>query len=169
MQKTFIYLSFLFFTAIGFSQNVDKDSLVKKIAEKKDSLVHKKVEKDSIAILKIVKDSIIGKWNVAAIEKAPKSAGFKQVISGYKKASFEFQKDSTLKLSTKSPNVIFNYILRSVNKSRWINNDSMILIGTEKNKYSTMKIRVIQKPDTVLFKLNERTNLPLILQVKKEE
>ena len=168
MKKTILFLSLLFVTSIGFSQSVEKDSLVEKTI-KKDSLVQKKAEKDSIAIVKIVKDSIIGKWDVIAIEKAPKSAGFKQVISGYKKASFEFKKDSTLTLSTKSPNVIFKYILRSVNRSRWINNDSMILIGTEKNKYSTMKIRVIQKPDTVLFKLNERTNLPLILQLKKEE
>ena len=126
---------------------------------------------NSTALLaqKVEKDSIIGTWKVTAIEKAPKSSGFKQVVSGYKKAAFQFNKDSTLTLSTESPNDIFKYILRSVNRSRWINNDTMILIGSEKNKYSIMKIRVIQKPDTVLFKLNERSNLPLILQLKKEK
>ena len=152
-------------TSFLMGQEQKKDSVVEPI--KKDSIV-KKVEKDT-TLIKVVRDSMIGKWNVTAINKAPKSAGFKQVISGYKKARFEFKQDSTLSLSTKAPNAIFNYILKSVNRSRWIANDSMILIGTEKNKYSTMRIKVIQKPDTVLFKLNERTNLPLILQLQKEK
>lgn len=164
-MKNFIFVIMIFTSLSLVSQEKEKDSLPDTI--QKDSLVQR-VKKDTTDI-KVVRDSILGIWNVIAINKAPKSAGFKQVISGYKKASFEFKNDSTLSLSTKAPNAIFSYILKSVNRSRWIANDSMILIGTEKNKYSTMRIKVIQKPDTVLFKLNERTNLPLILQLQKEK
>ncbi|MGC6284790.1 MAG: hypothetical protein ACON4X_03955 [Polaribacter sp.] len=164
-MKNFIVIVALCMTSFLIAQEKKKDSVVEPI--KKDSIV-KKIEKHT-TVIKVVRDSIIGVWNVTEINKAPKSAGFKQMIDGYKKASFDFKKDSTLSLSTESPNVIFNYVLKAVNKSRWIANDSMILIGTEKNKYSTMRIRVIQKPDAVLFKLNERTNLPLILQLQKEK
>lgn len=169
MRKQISFIVTLCLTISMYSQEVEKDTIVDHKVEKDSLVLKKKPKQDSLPKRKIEIDSIIGTWKVAGIEKAPKSAGFKQVISGYKKASFQFHKDSTLLLATKSPNVIFSYILRSVNKSRWIANDSMILIGTERNKYATMKIRVIQKQDTVLFQLNERTNLPLILQVKKEE
>lgn len=164
-MKNFIFIVALCISSLLMGQEQKKDSVTEPII--KNSIV-KKVEKDT-TLIKVVRDSMIGLWNVTAINKAPKSAGFKQVISGYKKASFEFKKDSTLSLSTKAPNAIFTYILRSVNRSRWIANDSMILIGTERNKYSTMRIKIIQKPDTVLFKLNERTKLPLILQLQKEK
>ena len=79
-MKNFIVIVALCVTSFLMGQEQKKDSVVEPI--KKDSIV-KNVEKDT-TLIKVVRDSMIGKWNVTAINKASKSSGFIQVISGYK-------------------------------------------------------------------------------------
>lgn len=81
-MKNFIFIVALCISSFLIGQEQKKDSIMEPI--KKDAIV-KKVEKDT-TLIKVVRDSMIGLWKVIAINKAPKSAGFKQVISGYKKA-----------------------------------------------------------------------------------
>ena len=62
----------------------------------------------------IDRDSIIGSWKVVEIEKSPNKVNFKSVVDGYRKATFQLKKDSTMVLKSGSSNAIFSYILKSV-------------------------------------------------------
>ena len=117
----------------------------------------------------IDRDSIIGSWKVVGIEKSPNKVNFKSVVDGYRKATFQLKKDSTMVLKSDSSNAIFSYILKSVKKASWIVNDSTVLVGNEKNKYSIMRIKVSKNKNGTFFNLSADERLPLVLKMEKQK
>lgn len=136
MKKYFIIFTIILFTNQIYSQNL--------------------TEKD-----------IVGKWKVVKILKKPKSPNFKDLIKSFNTATFEFEENLNFKITTSDKTKLFKMLTDMTNNSKWRLNKSKyaISIGTDLDKYSIMKIIIVEVNDKIIFHLSESE---LDLEVQKE-
>ena len=118
---------------------------------------------------KIDNNFIQGSWKVVEVEKYPTARNYKDLIDAFKKSTFIFQLDKSFILRTTNSNVLFEMMTDMFKDTSWkIGNKNNILIGTKKDGFTVMdmKINIIEKK--VSFVLSKAKGVELVFQVKKQ-
>jgi hypothetical protein len=109
---------------------------------------------------------IVGKWKVVKILKKPESPNFNDLVKSFSSATFEFEKNLDFRLTTTDKTKLFKMLTDMTINAKWKLNKSKfaISIGTDTNKYSILKIIVVEVNNKIIFHLSESQ---LDLEVEK--
>lgn len=109
---------------------------------------------------------IVGKWKVVKILKKPESPNFNDLVKSFSSATFEFEKNLDFRLTTTDKTKLFKMLTDMTINAKWKLNKSKfaISIGTDTNKYSILKIIVVEVNNKIIFHLSESE---LDLEVEK--
>ncbi|CAM1373595.1 hypothetical protein [Tenacibaculum xiamenense] len=114
------------------------------------------------------KEMIEGVWKVEEVKVESKKAEVKEVIEGFRGAYFYFKKTNNFGIKTTHMSETFSEVTRMLRGTQWKLVGNKIHVGTEKDKFSTMIIKVKSKKDGFYFDLAEGKEQPLIVKVKKQ-
>ncbi|NDP27215.1 MAG: hypothetical protein GZ087_07295 [Flavobacterium sp.] len=110
---------------------------------------------------------IVGKWKVVKILKKPESPNFNDIIKSFSSATFLFEENLNFRITTLDKTKLFAMLADMTKDAKWRFNDNnyAISIGNDSNKYSILKIILVQVDDKMIFHLDETE---LDLEVQKE-
>ena len=114
-----------------------------------------------------IQKNIVGKWKVVKILKKPESPNFNDIIKSFSSATFLFEENLNFKITTLDKTKLFAMLTNMTKDAKWRFNDNnyAISIGNDSNKYSILKIILVQVDDKMIFHLDETE---LDLEVQKE-
>ncbi len=114
------------------------------------------------------KEAIEGVWKVERVKDKSKKAGAKEMIEGFGGAYFYFKKSNNFGIKTTNMSETFSDATKRLIGTQWKLVGNEIRVGTEKNDFSTMVIKVISKKDGFYFDLVEGKDQPLLVKVNKQ-
>lgn len=111
--------------------------------------------------------NIVGKWKVVKVLKKPESPNFNDIIKSFSSATFQFEENANFKITTLDKTKLFAMLTDMTKEAKWrLNaNKYAISIGNDSNKYSILKIILVEVDGKMIFHLDETE---LDLEVVKE-
>jgi hypothetical protein len=110
---------------------------------------------------------IVGKWKVVNVLKKPESPNFNDIIKSFSSVTFQFEENADFKITTLDKTKLFAMLTDMTKEAKWRlnNNKYAISIGNDSNKYSILKIILVEVDGKMIFHLDETE---LDLEVVKE-
>jgi hypothetical protein len=110
---------------------------------------------------------IVGKWKVVKILKKIDNPNLDEFVKSFSSATFQFEENANFKITTLDKTKLFTTFIDMTKDAKWRLNSNKfaISIGNDSNKYSILKIILVEVDDKMIFHLDETE---LDLEVQKE-
>jgi hypothetical protein len=115
----------------------------------------------------ISKEQIYGTWKIQKNITSITDPKYKDLINGFKEASFTFNENGIFELKSANTSKLFLMTTNMLKNAKWKldQNKQIIRIGNEENHFSTMGIKVKLKDSKTIFLVDET---PLEFEMVKE-
>lgn len=113
------------------------------------------------------KKDIIGKWKVIEVLKKTENPNLNDLIKSFSTASFQFNEDSSFRISTLNKSKVFDMLINMTRTAKWRLNENnfSVNIGDDLNQFNILKIIILKVDEKIVFHLTETE---LNLEVVKE-
>ncbi|SEC93022.1 hypothetical protein SAMN04489761_3998 [Tenacibaculum sp. MAR_2009_124] len=114
------------------------------------------------------KEAIEGVWKVEEVKRSSKKSNSKELIDGFKGAYFYFKKSNNFGIKTTHMSETFSDAIKVLRGAQWKVKGNEVHIGTEKNEFKAMIIKVESTKNEFYFDLGEGKQSALVLKVEKQ-